>query len=194
MFTGETESANGDSDRVVQEGDPITLEDFLTGKLAARDFGGSWSPSGKVISRDEMGAVLAYDPQTNETKTLLGLDHEELLQGFKFDLSADERYLLVARGYSKIFRHSFLAIYDIVDLQENSIIPITVDGTRVRQYRSNDTFAMLNLSLFAESIECCRMEPGGEFIYFRSSQQSVLQGITRCTGSTDNQRWRSKCL
>ncbi|XP_055621793.1 venom dipeptidyl peptidase 4 isoform X4 [Toxorhynchites rutilus septentrionalis] len=78
-----------------------------------------------------MGAVLAYDPQTNETKTLLGLDHEELLQGFKFDLSADERYLLVARGYSKIFRHSFLAVYDIVDLQEkNKVIPINVGGVR----------------------------------------------------------------
>ncbi|XP_055621783.1 venom dipeptidyl peptidase 4 isoform X1 [Toxorhynchites rutilus septentrionalis] len=131
VFTGASETTNGDNDRIVQKGDPITLEDFLTGKLVARDFGGSWSPSGKVISRDEMGAVLAYDPQTNETKTLLGLDHEELLQGFKFDLSADERYLLVARGYSKIFRHSFLAVYDIVDLQEkNKVIPINVGGVR----------------------------------------------------------------
>lgn len=121
----------GEPSPIVDRGDPITLEDVLLGKLTARGFNGAWSPSGKVISRDEMGQLLAYDPVTNETKTLLGTDNEELLQGFKFDLSADERYLLVAQGFRKIFRHSFLATYDIVDLAENRIIPITVGGQRM---------------------------------------------------------------
>ncbi|EAT37053.1 AAEL010912-PA [Aedes aegypti] len=130
VLTGDDSSDNGDKSPIVSGGDPITLEDFLTGKLSARGFNGAWSPSGKVISRDDVGRVLAYDPATNETKTLLDEKHEDLLQGFKFDLSADERYLLVARGYSKIFRHSFLAVYDIVDLQNNRVIPINVNGER----------------------------------------------------------------
>ncbi|XP_065087728.1 venom dipeptidyl peptidase 4 isoform X2 [Ochlerotatus camptorhynchus] len=131
VLTGDDDaSKNGDNSPIVSSGNPITLEDFLTGKLSARSFTGSWSPSGKVISRDDIGRVLAYDPVTNETKTLLDESHEILLQGFKFDLSADERYLLVARGYSKIFRHSFLAVYDIVDLQQNKVIPLNINGER----------------------------------------------------------------
>lgn len=131
VLTGGDDTAdNGNSSPVVQEGDSITLEDFLTGKLSARGFNGDWTPSGKLISRDERGSVLVYDPVTNETKTLLGPEREDLLQGFKFDLSADERYLLVARGYGKIFRHSFLAIYDIVDLQDGKTIPVNVKGAR----------------------------------------------------------------
>ncbi|XP_058833388.1 venom dipeptidyl peptidase 4 isoform X2 [Topomyia yanbarensis] len=130
VLTGDDATDNGGNSPIVQQPDPITLEDFLTGKLAARDFSGAWTPSGKIISRDEMGQVLAYDPATNETKTLLGQSNDELLQGFKFDLSPDERYLLVAQLYSKIFRHSFLAIYDIVDLEQNRTIPVNVGGQR----------------------------------------------------------------
>lgn len=130
VLTGDDTSDNGDSSPIVSDGNTVTLEDFLTGKLTARSFNGAWSSSGKVISRDDVGRVLAYDPVTNETKTLLSEKHEDLLQGFKFDLSADERYLLVARGYSKIFRHSFLAVYDIVDLQNDRVIEINVGGVR----------------------------------------------------------------
>lgn len=150
VFTGDDSSDNGDNSPIVSGGDPITLEDFLTGKLSARGFNGAWSPSGKVISRDDVGRVLAYDPATNETKTLLDEQHEDLLQGFKFDLSADERYLLVARGYSKIFRHSFLAVYDIVDLQNNRVIPINVNGERVRwsMMQLSSVFGLIKLSNF----------------------------------------------
>ncbi|XP_062563619.1 venom dipeptidyl peptidase 4 isoform X1 [Armigeres subalbatus] len=130
VLTGDDASDNGNSSPVVSGADSITLDDFLTGKLAARSFSGAWSSGGQVISRDEVGRVLAYNPATNETKTLLDEKHEELLQGFKFDLSADERYLLVARGYSKIFRHSFLAVYDIVDLQNDRVIEVNVGGVR----------------------------------------------------------------
>lgn len=127
---GDDANDNGNSSPIIRDKNPFTLEEFLTGKLSARGFIGDWSPSGKVISRDDLGSVLAYDPVTNVTKTLLGPEREDLLQGFKFDLSADERYLLVARGYGKIFRHSFLAAYDIVDLQDGKTIAVNVKGER----------------------------------------------------------------
>uniref|UniRef100_A0A182Q376 Venom dipeptidyl peptidase 4 n=1 Tax=Anopheles farauti TaxID=69004 RepID=A0A182Q376_9DIPT len=115
---------------IVFEGEPITLEDFLQGRLSASGFTGTWTPNGKIIFRDDFGSVMVYDPEHNETKVLLGAANEEQLQGFKFDLSPDGKYLLVARGYSKIFRHSYLAIYDIVDMATKKIIPVNVDGQR----------------------------------------------------------------
>uniref|UniRef100_A0A182MBV6 Venom dipeptidyl peptidase 4 n=1 Tax=Anopheles culicifacies TaxID=139723 RepID=A0A182MBV6_9DIPT len=115
---------------IIREGDPITLEDFLQGRLSASGFTGTWAANGKIIFRDDFGSVMVYDPEQNDTKTLLGIANEEQLQGFKFDLSSDGKYLLVARGYSKIFRHSYLALYDIVDMATRQVIPVNVGGQR----------------------------------------------------------------
>uniref|UniRef100_A0A182WEQ8 Venom dipeptidyl peptidase 4 n=1 Tax=Anopheles minimus TaxID=112268 RepID=A0A182WEQ8_9DIPT len=115
---------------IIREGEPITLEDFLQGRLSASGFTGTWAANGKIIFRDDFGSVMVYDPEQNDTKTLLGVANEEQLQGFKFDLSPDGKYLLVARGYSKIFRHSYLAIYDIVDMTTKQVIPVNVGGQR----------------------------------------------------------------
>ncbi|XP_050080187.1 venom dipeptidyl peptidase 4 isoform X1 [Anopheles maculipalpis] len=115
---------------IIREGEPITLEDFLQGRLSASGFTGTWTANGKIIFRDDFGSVMVYDPEQNDTKVLLGVANEEQLQGFKFDLSPDGKYLLVARGYSKIFRHSYLALYDIVDMTTKQVFPITVGGQR----------------------------------------------------------------
>uniref|UniRef100_A0A182PUL1 Venom dipeptidyl peptidase 4 n=1 Tax=Anopheles epiroticus TaxID=199890 RepID=A0A182PUL1_9DIPT len=115
---------------IIREGDPITLDDILQGRLSASGFTGTWTANGKIIFRDDFGTVMVYDPEQNDTKTLLGVANEEQLQGFKFDLSPDGKYLLVARGYSKIFRHSYLALYDIVDMATKQVIPVNVGGQR----------------------------------------------------------------
>ncbi|XP_058118923.1 venom dipeptidyl peptidase 4 isoform X2 [Anopheles coustani] len=111
-------------------GDPITLQDFLSGRLTASGYSGTWTSNGKIIYRDDFGAVMLYDPVENATRMLLSSRYEDLLQGFKFDLSPDGKFLLVARGYSKIFRHSYLAVYDIVDLGTRHIHPVNVGGER----------------------------------------------------------------
>ncbi|XP_049546146.1 venom dipeptidyl peptidase 4 isoform X1 [Anopheles darlingi] len=123
-------SSSPETSPIVATGDPITLEDILMGRLSANGFTGTWTSNGKIIYRDDLGSVMLYDPEQNDAKTLLGPAHEQLLQGFKFDFSPDGNYLLVARGYSKIFRHSFLAIYDIVELSTRRIIPVNVGGAR----------------------------------------------------------------
>uniref|UniRef100_A0AAG5DHZ4 Venom dipeptidyl peptidase 4 n=1 Tax=Anopheles atroparvus TaxID=41427 RepID=A0AAG5DHZ4_ANOAO len=111
-------------------GDPITLQDFLSGRLSASGYTGTWTANGKIIYRDDFGSVMLYDPEENSTRTLLGPRNEDLLQGFKFDLSPDGKFLLVARGYSKIFRHSYLAVYDVVDLATKQVYPVNVGGER----------------------------------------------------------------
>ncbi|XP_053658952.1 venom dipeptidyl peptidase 4 [Anopheles marshallii] len=131
ILTASNDDENGpETAPIVREGEPITLEDILQGRLSASGFTGTWTSNGKIIFRDDFGTVMVYDPEQNDTKTLLGVANEEQLQGFKFDLSPDGKYLLVARGYSKIFRHSYLAIYDIVDMATKQIIPVNVGGQR----------------------------------------------------------------
>nr|XP_040232159.2 prolyl endopeptidase FAP isoform X1 [Anopheles coluzzii] len=131
VLTASNEEESGpETAPIIREGEPITLDDFLQGRLSASGFTGTWTANGKIIFRDDFGTVMVYDPEDNDTKTLLGVANEEQLQGFKFDLSPDGKYLLVARGYSKIFRHSYLAIYDIVDMATKQVTPINVGGQR----------------------------------------------------------------
>uniref|UniRef100_U5EWK1 Venom dipeptidyl peptidase 4 n=1 Tax=Corethrella appendiculata TaxID=1370023 RepID=U5EWK1_9DIPT len=118
----------------------INLEDILFGRLQAKRFNGTWISDTQIIYRDLEGGVILYDAAKNQKHSILGIENVELAEGFKFDLSSDQRYLLVAREYRKIFRHSFLARYDIVDLQDgNKIYPITINGD----------IALLNLAIWS---------------------------------------------
>uniref|UniRef100_A0A182MXQ3 Venom dipeptidyl peptidase 4 n=1 Tax=Anopheles dirus TaxID=7168 RepID=A0A182MXQ3_9DIPT len=130
ILTASNDEDEPENAPIVFEGEPITLEDFLQSRLSASGFTGTWTPNGQIIFRDDFGSVMVYDPEQNDTKILLGAANEEQLQGFKFDLSPDGKYLLVARGYSKIFRHSYLALYDIVDMATKQVIPVNVGGQR----------------------------------------------------------------
>ena len=105
-----------------------------------------------LVYRDVEGNLLQANITSGKTSTILDTSNEDLAEGFKFELSADNRYLLVGKRMQKvekynkylnlcsfnsyyflqIFRHSFLALYDIVDLEDNDkIIPITVKNLTV---------------------------------------------------------------
>uniref|UniRef100_A0A1B0CY21 Venom dipeptidyl peptidase 4 n=1 Tax=Lutzomyia longipalpis TaxID=7200 RepID=A0A1B0CY21_LUTLO len=110
---------------------PIDLDDVLTGRLAARRFNGTWISDHHVLLRDDGGDVVIYDAAAKSRRILVSTQNEKLAEGVKFDLSPDQNYLLVATQYKKIFRHSFFALYDIVDLQTGTTHPVTVGGLQV---------------------------------------------------------------
>ncbi|XP_055708807.1 venom dipeptidyl peptidase 4 isoform X3 [Phlebotomus papatasi] len=110
---------------------PIELEDVLTGRLSARRFNGSWISDQHVLFRDISGDVVLYDATQKSRRVLVSTQNEKLAEGVKFDLSPDHNYLLVATQHKKIFRHSFLALYDIVELSSGAIYPVTVGGLQV---------------------------------------------------------------
>ncbi|XP_059608400.1 venom dipeptidyl peptidase 4 isoform X2 [Phlebotomus argentipes] len=110
---------------------PLELEDVLTGRLSARRFNGSWISDRHVLFRDVSGDVILFDAEANSRRVLVSTLNAKLAEGVKFDLSPDQKYLLVATQHKKIFRHSFLALYDIVDLATGVISPVTVNGQQV---------------------------------------------------------------
>ncbi|GAB0090119.1 venom dipeptidyl peptidase 4 isoform X1 [Sergentomyia squamirostris] len=110
---------------------PLELDDVLTGRWSARRFNGSWISDRHVLFRDISGDVILYDATQNSHRVLVSTQDQKLAEGVKFDLSPDHNYLLVATQHKKIFRHSYVALYDIVDLATNTIQPITVGGLQV---------------------------------------------------------------
>nr|XP_023020386.1 venom dipeptidyl peptidase 4 [Leptinotarsa decemlineata] len=94
----------------------LTLDDFLHGKFLTKGFNGTWTSGDDLIYSDSNGNIVLLNLQ-NKTSTVLidSLDNLSLVS-FDFQLSADGLYLLVASNYQKLYRHSFLALYTIIEL------------------------------------------------------------------------------
>lgn len=104
------------------------MEDVLHGHLTAKRFNASWISDKEMMYRDEEGDNIIFNVETKKRRVVLGVDNEQIAEGAKFDLSADGKFMLVGREFQKIFRHSFAAFYDIVNLETKQVLHITVDG------------------------------------------------------------------
>lgn len=102
----------------------ITLDDVVEGKFSPKGFNGTWISDTEFFYRNEQGDALIFDVATKSAEVIL--PSEFLIQDapFNFELSADRKYFLVAHGYRKIFRHSFLAKYEIIDLETRNSVSL----------------------------------------------------------------------
>ncbi|XP_063704179.1 venom dipeptidyl peptidase 4 isoform X2 [Culicoides brevitarsis] len=115
---------------IVDDGPAITLEDVLEGRLYPQGFNGSWAGKEQIIFRDAASNVVMHNIRTRETKTLIPSNLDPYNQAVSYSLSPDEKYLLIAREYRKLFRSSFSAIYDILNLDTKEVFPLTVNGSQ----------------------------------------------------------------
>lgn len=72
--------------------------------------------------------MILYNVRTGESRTLIPNDMEPLNQAVSYSLSHDEKFLLVSREYRKLFRNSFSAVYDILDLETQEVKPLLVNN------------------------------------------------------------------
>ncbi|CAB0042041.1 unnamed protein product [Trichogramma brassicae] len=68
----------------------VTLREWLNGSFNARSFNGTWLSGREILYEDDNGDI---------------------------QFSADRRYLLLAFNYQRLFRHTYLAQYKIVNLE-----------------------------------------------------------------------------
>uniref|UniRef100_A0A336K9H3 Venom dipeptidyl peptidase 4 n=1 Tax=Culicoides sonorensis TaxID=179676 RepID=A0A336K9H3_CULSO len=118
------------SEPIVDDSPSLGLEDFLEGRMYPSSFNGSWAGNDKMIFRDKIGNVILHNVRTNSSQILIPSDKEPLNQGVTFSLSYDEKFLLVARDYRKLFRSSFSAIYDILNVATGEVKELQVGGVQ----------------------------------------------------------------
>jgi dipeptidyl-peptidase-4 len=117
---------------LVDERDPFSLEDVLRGRLQARRFNGTWIDDTTFHYFDLLGNLVMYDVKTGKSNTILSeRENPLLIGGFLFEFSADKKFLLIAQARRKIFRHSFIALYSIYDLETNQITNIKINNEQV---------------------------------------------------------------
>ncbi|PSN53226.1 hypothetical protein C0J52_07992, partial [Blattella germanica] len=105
-------------------GSSISLQDVVEGKFSTKMFNGTWISDNEFFYRSEQGDGLLFDAVTKTSKVVVSSDFLFSDQPFSLELSADRKYLLIAHNYRKIFRHSFLANYDIINLETRESIPL----------------------------------------------------------------------
>ncbi|XP_017784773.1 PREDICTED: venom dipeptidyl peptidase 4 [Nicrophorus vespilloides] len=112
----------------------ITLEDFLEGKLGPHSFNATWISGNDLIYRDLLGSIVKYNVVKRSITELLPSSSKILLTAFDYEISPDHRYLLIAHDYQKLYRHSYVAQYTIVDLETGGTNPVLANNEHVLQY------------------------------------------------------------
>ncbi|XP_068083268.1 venom dipeptidyl peptidase 4 [Anabrus simplex] len=102
------------------DGSSVRLEEVLDGKLTTAGFNGSWVSDNEFLYRDESGRPVLYNVLTNKGRVLIKTESLIPPSTIKLELSADQKFLLAAYNYSKLFRHTYLAQYDIIDIETQS--------------------------------------------------------------------------
>lgn len=95
----------------------ISLEEWLAGSLSPKSFNGTWISGNEILYRDETGNLVIYNVSSREPRIILNSINPALISSFDHQLSADRRYLLLAIDYQKLYRHTYLAHYRIVNLK-----------------------------------------------------------------------------
>ncbi|XP_050596155.1 venom dipeptidyl peptidase 4 isoform X3 [Bombus affinis] len=107
----------------------ISLEEWLAGSLSPKSFNGTWISGNEILYRDEAGNLLIYNVTSRKPRKILDSSNNALISSFDHQLSADRKYLLLALDYQKLYRHTYLAHYRIVNLQTLSESSLTANDS-----------------------------------------------------------------
>ncbi|KRT81811.1 hypothetical protein AMK59_5065, partial [Oryctes borbonicus] len=102
----------------------IALQDFLDGKLSPKGFNASWVSGDNLLYKVEDGSLVLYNVKDQSKEEVLPNTSAALKTGFDYQLSPDQKYLLIAHDYQKLYRHTYLARYSVVELSSKIETPV----------------------------------------------------------------------
>nr|KAH0807424.1 hypothetical protein GEV33_015367 [Tenebrio molitor] len=81
-------------------------------------------PHEELVFKDQWGGISIMHASNLSVRTLMSNQTFLRLNPTRFQLSPDQRYLLLVQNFQKLFRHSFLAQYTIYDIQTGNDFPL----------------------------------------------------------------------
>lgn len=106
----------------------IKLEDILEGKLNSRRFNGTWINEDTILYKSSEGYLQIYNVSAKQMNILS--KNERLSLYSLQELSPDKKYILLAKNFIKLFRHSFLAQYDILNIDTGVITELRINNNQ----------------------------------------------------------------
>ncbi|KAL5290049.1 DPP10 family protein [Megaselia abdita] len=117
-----------DSSKIPSVTNSIKLEDILSGKLNSRRFNGTWINEDSILYKTPEGYLKKYNATANQMSILSR--NERLNSYILHELSPDGKYVLLGKSYVKLFRHSFLAQYDILNVDTGVITELKINNNQ----------------------------------------------------------------
>ncbi|KAL1455165.1 hypothetical protein WDU94_009277 [Cyamophila willieti] len=109
------------------KGHRVRLQDILEHDYVPLRFNGSWISDDELMFRDEFGGISILNATSLKRRTMMSNVTVRRLNPTKFSLSPDRKYLLLVHNVQKLFRHSYLAQYSILGLENNTLMKLTPD-------------------------------------------------------------------
>ncbi|XP_072379446.1 inactive dipeptidyl peptidase 10 isoform X2 [Diabrotica undecimpunctata] len=106
------------------KGNRIQLDDILNHDFQSLRFNGTWISDDELIFRDQWGGISILNAFNLTVRTIMSNQTFLRLNPSRFQLSPDQKYLLLALNVQKLFRHSYLAQYSIYDIQTGNDFPL----------------------------------------------------------------------
>ncbi len=95
---------------------PFSLSEIVGGSYSSSRWNGTWVSDTEYVYRtDNFGGVDLLSVVSGESRTLIPFT--EMDQVFRYWLSPDLSHALLAIRPQKLFRHSFIAVYDIYEVR-----------------------------------------------------------------------------
>ncbi|CAH1164731.1 unnamed protein product [Phaedon cochleariae] len=106
------------------KGARFSLHDVLGHDFQPLRFNGTWVSDNELILKDHWGGISILNAHNLSMRTLMSNHTYLRLNPSRYQLSPDQRYLLLAVNVQKLFRHSYLAQYVIYDIQTGNDFPL----------------------------------------------------------------------
>ncbi|XP_045483534.1 inactive dipeptidyl peptidase 10 isoform X2 [Harmonia axyridis] len=106
------------------KGERFKLTDVIGREFQPLRFNGTWVSDEELLFKDHLGGISILNASNMTVRTLMSNQTYFRLNPARFQLSPDQRYLLLAQNVQKLFRHSYLAQYTIYDIQTGNDFPL----------------------------------------------------------------------
>ncbi|KAL1513944.1 hypothetical protein ABEB36_003282 [Hypothenemus hampei] len=106
------------------KGRRFELDDIMSHEFQPLHFNGTWISDDELLFKDQWGGISILHATNLTVRTIMSNQTFMRLNPVKYQLSADQKYLLLAQNVQKLFRYSYLAQYTIYDIRTGHDFPL----------------------------------------------------------------------
>ncbi|XP_050530532.1 venom dipeptidyl peptidase 4-like isoform X2 [Daktulosphaira vitifoliae] len=99
------------------------------------EFNATWVSDEEILTKDISGHIVLLNVKTNNKSILAYNTMQNVRFCYDYNLSADKKYLLVAYNYTKIFKYSYTAFYDVINIKNGKQVTLRNSYNQPRQLR-----------------------------------------------------------
>eukprot|EP00095_Tigriopus_kingsejongensis_P009977 maker-scaffold17_size721972-snap-gene-5.18 protein:Tk09977 transcript:maker-scaffold17_size721972-snap-gene-5.18-mRNA-1 annotation:"hypothetical protein DAPPUDRAFT_307138" len=116
----------------------FSLSEIVNFVHRSEQWNGTWASDTEYAYRNRDGALALFSVVSGQSSTLAPPEVLEEPRVFKYWLSPDLQYVLMAVRPQKLFRHSFIALYDVYNIRTGQRTKLQPPASALREFGPQD--------------------------------------------------------